>query len=139
MAKPGTWSTRAVVTTALRWPEVPGHCPLPALWAPRARCTEEIIKETRKIRNLPAHQLSLVGHGFLAHPAGQETRAHGLPGAASQTLSTTWLFVHPLFGLQICEKQHLTKPAVTWRIIQSKKHHWHLLLWSKMPQKLVLI
>lgn len=40
-------------------------------------------------------------------------------------LSTTWLFVHPLFGLQICEKQHLTKPAVTWRIIQSKKHHWH--------------
>lgn len=26
---------------------------------------------------------------------------------------------------KICEKQHLTKPTVTWRIIQSKKHHWH--------------
>lgn len=95
LAKPGMWGCRAVG----RFVVVRSPWPLPSACTLGTQDTEEIIKETRKKGNLPAHQLSLVGHGLLAHPAGQEKRAQGLLGA-SQTLGTTWLFVLPLSGLK---------------------------------------
>lgn len=104
----------------------PDHCPLSALWSFRRHFTEEIVKQTRKTKSLPAHQLSLVGRGFLAHPAGQETRHTGyvvLPDPQHDTILCTpmiWAVVYELW--KNSKKHHLTKPTVTEKVIESKQH-----------------
>lgn len=111
-----------------------------------------MVKQTRKIKSLPAHQLSLVGHGFLAHPAGQgQTRHTGyLVFPLRTSVQYGSLYTHDLgCCVRIVENLQETtsrknsydlkgNPMQETQLTQT----WgkHLLFWSEMsPEQLVLL